>query len=197
MHEQLAKIVVALGILTVITASAVTFGLLNQAQAQSSTNSTTGANNTSSSNSTAAEVKVSIVPNAATLAEKAFSPNPLNVTVGTKVVWTNDDTTLHTVTSGTGSNDTNMGKEFDSGLSGSNVLKAKGDTFSHTFDKAGNYTYFCQVHPTMIGSVVVTSAAAGVAPEFPVNSLVIPVMIAGLVGAVVYARRSGLLSGIS
>jgi plastocyanin len=97
---------------------------------------------------------VSIVPGAATLAGKAFSPNITIVKVGGSVTWTDKDTTAsHTVTSGTGYNDANKGKEFDSGLS---TLLTFGKTFSHTFDTAGEIPYFCQIHPTMVGKVDVS-----------------------------------------
>ena len=52
-----------------------------------------------------------------------------------------------------GPNDINKEKEFDSGLS---TLIAPGKTFSHKFEKTGEFSYFCQVHPTMIGKVVVS-----------------------------------------
>jgi plastocyanin len=97
---------------------------------------------------------VSIVPGAAALADKAFSPNLINVKVGGSVTWIDKDTTAsHTVTSGTGYNDPNKGKEFDSGLS---TLLTFGKTFSHTFNTAGEIAYFCQIHPTMVGKVVVS-----------------------------------------
>ncbi len=99
------------------------------------------------------DVKVSIVPGASTLTDKAFSPNPVNVKVGQKVIWTNDDTQAHTVTSGTGSADPNMGKEFDSTIS---KLINKGESFEHTFTKAGTFPYYCQLHPTMLGKVIVS-----------------------------------------
>jgi plastocyanin len=62
----------------------------------------------------------------------------------------------HTVTSGTGPSDTSTGKQFDSGLSGPTVLIA-GKTFSHQFTKAGEFPYFCRIHPTLVGKVVVVS----------------------------------------
>lgn len=54
------------------------------------------------------------------------------------------------MTSGTGISDTNKGKEFDSGLSGPNALTTKGKTFEHTFKAAGEFPYFCQLHPTIV-----------------------------------------------
>jgi plastocyanin len=104
----------------------------------------------------AQENKASIVPGASTLADKAYSPDPIKVKAGNTVTWTNDDTSFHTVTSGTGPNDSSKGKEFDSGLSGPNALTTKGKTFSHVFDKSGEFPYFCQLHPTMVGKVVVS-----------------------------------------
>jgi plastocyanin len=97
---------------------------------------------------------VSIVPGAAALAGKAFSPNLINVKLGSSVTWTDKDTTAsHTVTSGTGYNDPNKGKEFDSGLS---TMLTFGKIFSHTFNNAGEIPYFCQIHPTMVGKVIVS-----------------------------------------
>ena len=71
----------------------------------------------------------------------AFSPATLTVPVGTTITWTNDDGTLHTVTSTT--------KVFTSaGLDG-------GGTFSYTFTSPGTYSYYCKLHPHMTGTIVV------------------------------------------
>jgi len=67
-------------------------------------------------------VKVSIVPGSSTLGDKAFSPNPVNVKVGDTVTWTNDDTQFHTVTSGSPGATGELGKVFDSKLSGPTAL---------------------------------------------------------------------------
>ena len=66
--------------------------------------------------------------------------------------WTNHDVIPHTVTSGTGPSDPNKGKEFDSGLS---TLLQPSKMFSHKFIGAGEFPYFCQLHPTMTGTVIV------------------------------------------
>ncbi len=83
---------------------------------------------------------VKIVANAGS---NSFSPNPVEVKVGETVTWINDDSGRHTVTS----KDDGV---FDSGMMG------KGQSFSFTFDKAGEYPYFCSPHPGMVGTVVVT-----------------------------------------
>lgn len=101
------------------------------------------------------EVQASIVPGASTLTDTAVSPNPIQAKVGQTVVWTNDDSAMHTVTSGKiGAAD--AGKVFDSGLQGPTALTGKGKTFEHTFDTAGEFDYHCTLHPAMTGKVIVT-----------------------------------------
>jgi len=95
--------------------------------------------------------KVSIVNGAATLGNKAFSPNLIRIKVGSTVTWTNNDNNLHTVTSGI-PNTANAGEAFDSGLT---ALIMPTKTYSHKFTNTGEFSYFCRVHPTMIGKVVV------------------------------------------
>lgn len=93
---------------------------------------------------------VSIVPGAASLDDKAFWPNPVDIKVGDTIVWTNDDISTHTITEvNQGSNITSAG--FDSGL------LSQGQNFTHTFDKARVIKYFCQLHPQMVGKVIVSS----------------------------------------
>jgi plastocyanin len=48
------------------------------------------------------------------MADKGWSPNPVNVKVGDTVTWTNDDSQAHTVKSGKDSSDPDLGKVFDS-----------------------------------------------------------------------------------
>ncbi|HET6589764.1 MAG TPA: plastocyanin/azurin family copper-binding protein [Candidatus Nitrosocosmicus sp.] len=100
------------------------------------------------------KVQATIVAGASTLTDTAYNPNPINVKVGQTVVWTNDDSAFHTVTSGTvGAAD--AGKEFDSGLAGPTALTSKGKTFEHKFDAAGEFPYHCTLHPAMVGTVIV------------------------------------------
>jgi nitrite reductase (NO-forming) len=80
---------------------------------------------------------------------KFFVPDTLTVSKGTTVTWTNDDSTLHTVTSGSAESG-NSGTEFDSSY------LAAGKTFQHQFGTAGTFDYYCTLHPYMKGKVVVT-----------------------------------------
>lgn len=152
------KSIAILGIVAVIALGAslgsLPYALVSAQQSANMTNSSSMTAASGGTNSTGGN-SVSIVPNASTLADKAFAPNPINAKVGDTITWTNKDTTFHTVTSGTGPSDTTKGKEFDSGLSGPNALTTQGKTFSHKFMTAGEFPYFCQLHPTMVGKVVV------------------------------------------
>ena len=97
--------------------------------------------------------KVTIPAGASTNPANGFSPKSTNIKVGDTVTWTNNDNTIHTVISGTGLSDANKGKDFDSGLS---ALTTTGKTYSHQFTKAGDFPYFCELHPAMIGKVTVS-----------------------------------------
>ena len=104
--------------------------------------------NISSSNNSITN-EVSIVKNAATLGDKSYSPNPITVETGNTVTWTNTDNIVHTVTSGE-PNTVNAGELFDSGLT---ALIMPSKSFSHKFIHPGEFSYFCRVHPTMVGDV--------------------------------------------
>ena len=80
---------------------------------------------------------------------KFFVPETLTVSKGTTVTWTNGDSTLHTVTSGSAESG-NSGTEFDSSY------LAAGKTFQHQFSTSGTFDYYCTLHPYMKGKVVVT-----------------------------------------
>jgi len=77
-----------------------------------------------------------------------FVPFSTSINAGDTVTWPNDDTSPHTVTSGSPAEGPD--KMFDSGL------MMAGDSFEFTFDNSGNYDYFCMVHPWMTGNVQVS-----------------------------------------
>ena len=99
-------------------------------------------------------VQASIVYGATSLTDTAYTPNPIETRVNQTVLWTNDDFTFHTVTSGSAGAD-DVGKAFDSGLAGPTALSSQGKTFKHTFDNPGEYPYFCILHPEMVGTIIV------------------------------------------
>lgn len=76
-----------------------------------------------------------------------YAPAETTVSVGGTVTWTNEDTAAHTVTSGTPT-------DGPDGIFDSSIIMS-GATFEHTFEEAGQYDYFCIVHPWMTGKVTV------------------------------------------
>ena len=75
------------------------------------------------------------------IVEFSYEPDPVVVQVGGKVIWQNEDAAPHTATADDGS--------FDTGTID------KGKLGSATFKEAGTFTYFCEIHPTMHGTVEV------------------------------------------
>lgn len=79
-----------------------------------------------------------------------FSPNPIRITTGSSVTWTNNTGLTHTSTSDTGAWDTG------------NI--AMGQTSrAISFNTPGTFTYHCSIHPSMTGSVIVSAAATATA----------------------------------
>jgi len=61
----------------------------------------------------------------------SYNPDPITVTAGTTVTWTNQETETHTVSSD--------GLLFDAYL-------VFGDSFSYTFNEPGTFSYHCDLH---------------------------------------------------
>jgi plastocyanin len=103
----------------------------------------------SASPATVQEVSIVVGSSAPTNGE-FYVPDVVETTVGSMVVWTNDDTTLHTVTSGVveGSTATSDGR-FDSSYF------SRGQQYRFVFETAGEYNYYCTLHPYMTGKVIV------------------------------------------
>ncbi len=82
---------------------------------------------------------VSIVSGASSQTTTAYAPNPVNIAVGGTVTWTNNDSTAHTSTANNGA--------WNSGAI------APGGKYTMTFTSAGAFTYYCTIHPGMVGTV--------------------------------------------
>jgi plastocyanin len=78
-----------------------------------------------------------------------YDPREVTVVQGAEVTWTNIGIAPHTVTA----KDQRWTSE----------LMQTGDTFSQTFDTIGRFDYICTLHPSMVGTIIVTDAS-GVAP---------------------------------
>lgn len=88
-------------------------------------------------------------PNDVWMDGSSFNVANLEIEAGTTVTWTNKSNMDHTVTSGTRNGD-DEGDLFDSGRI------APGGTFTYTFEDAGTYAYFCDLHSGMDAEVTVT-----------------------------------------
>lgn len=99
---------------------------------------------------TGPKVEITILEGSSVEGAPAFDPAEITVEKGSIIVWTNDDSVVHTVTSG-GVDDPNFGAFFDS-----LAIKVQ-DTFSLDTSKLelGEYQYFCTFHPYMRGTFTV------------------------------------------
>ncbi len=77
----------------------------------------------------------------------SFLPKAMTVKLGTTVTWTNRDDIPHNVVS--------TKNAFSSPILDTD------QTFAYQFQKPGSYSYFCKLHPTMTGSILVTGEASG------------------------------------
>jgi plastocyanin len=89
----------------------------------------------------AGSTMVTISSGASTQTTTAFGTNPLTIATGTTISWLNDDNTTHTSTAD--------GNQWASGDI------PPGGRFNFTLASAGRFTYHCQIHPNMIGTIVV------------------------------------------
>lgn len=98
--------------------------------------SVTNTNATSNTNSTTS----------ASVSIDNFTFSPMNVTVakGGSVTFTNNDTVSHTV-------------KLDAESTAHTVAPGSSYTLSTTSLNAGTYSYHCSIHPSMTGSITVTS----------------------------------------
>lgn len=104
-------------------------------------------NNLPSNNSPAIGNTTETNPNPQTynidIAGFAFAPSTLNIKVGDVVIWTNSDSVIHKIAS-------------DSGTELQSSSLSNGQTYTHTFNTAGTYTYHCSIHIAMKGTVIVS-----------------------------------------
>lgn len=104
----------------------------NQVQNTQSTSTENSDNSTSTKQQTSKEHSISIT-------NFAFNPASLTVNKGDTVVWTNNDSAPHQI-SGGGINSTIMGKT---------------ESYSLTLTTTGTIDYYCSIHPSMRGTIIV------------------------------------------
>jgi cytochrome c oxidase subunit II len=124
----------------------------NQSQSATTSTGTSSAATTPATTTAAAAAATLTIPmGAATPGNPAYEPASLTVKKGDAIDVVNKDSSPHTVTSGTGLEDPNAGKMFDT-----SIINAAASAQLATADlEAGEYDYHCAVHPFMTGTLKV------------------------------------------
>ena len=128
----------------------------NQSQSATTSTGTSSASTTpttpaATTTSSTAAATLTIPTGAATPGNPAYEPASLTVKKGDAIDVVNKDSSPHTVTSGTGVEDPNAGKMFDT-----SIINAAASAQIATADlEAGEYDYHCAVHPFMTGKITV------------------------------------------
>jgi cytochrome c oxidase subunit 2 len=126
----------------------------NQSQSATTSTGTSSAATTpaaTTTSSAAAAATLTIPMGASTPGNPAYEPASLTVKKGDAIDVVNKDSSPHTVTSGTGLEDPNAGKMFDT-----SIINAAASAQIATADlEAGEYDYHCSVHPFMTGTLKV------------------------------------------
>ena len=104
-----------------------------------------------------------------------FSPDPVNITTGTTVRWTNQDAVSHTSTS-------------DGAVWNSGTLN-NGQQFSYTFNTPGSYPYHCNFHPAMLGTINVSDPGAHVPSMSTYGLILLSMLFVGTSVWFIYRRQ--------
>ena len=127
--KQFASFKRSLGVLIAIASVMILFGTVSQAQHESGSGKLV---RTAAGTDAAPQVMID---------NFVYSPVPLTVKVGTTVTWINHDDIPHTV-------DSTQGKFKSAPLD-------TDDKFEFKFTEAGEYPFYCRIHPKMTGKIIV------------------------------------------
>ncbi|WP_458745078.1 cupredoxin domain-containing protein [Candidatus Nitrosocosmicus sp. T] len=98
------------------------------------------------------KVEVKILQGSATQGNPAYGPDPASATSDALVTWVNEDTVPHTATSGTGPEDPETAKLFDTSI----IMPAAKASVPAEKMGPGEHDYYCTVHPFMKGKITIT-----------------------------------------
>jgi len=98
------------------------------------------------------KVEVQILAGSATQGNPAYGPDPASASSDALVTWINEDTVPHTATSGSGPQDPESGKLFDTSI----IMPAAKASVPAEKIGAGEHPYHCTVHPFMQGTITIT-----------------------------------------
>ncbi len=95
-------------------------------------------------NTSTASAPVGPIGYAVAMVDNAYDPVGIEIRAGDSITWNNAGELPHTVTA--------RNESFDSGF------LMNGDVWTIQFDEAGEFEYFCTIHPEMVGTVTVVAA---------------------------------------
>lgn len=136
MKDQKKLLYVIIAVVAVIV-----IGVIMAGGKKTNTASTTPAKSSSSSK---ADTASAVATMSIDIKDYMFGPMVTKVKVGDTVTWTNKDAVHHNIVADTASADAPNGPLF-----------GQNETFSFKFTKAGSFSYHCDPHPYMHGTVVV------------------------------------------
>lgn len=139
--KQAISLVVGVVIIAAVAAGAML--LMKSDEASNSETNATATTNEQKKQRSDANQAVQTEDNAVIIQDFKYGPETITVKAGTTVTWTNQDTIRHNVVT-----------DGEDGPNG--PLLAQGESYSFTFDTPGTYEYYCQPHPYMKATVVVT-----------------------------------------
>ena len=98
------------------------------------------------------KVEVKILQGSSTQGNPAYEPEPASAPSDALVTWVNEDTVPHTATGGTGPEDPESGKLFDTSI----IMPAAKASVPAEKMGPGEHDYHCTVHPFMKGKITIT-----------------------------------------
>jgi plastocyanin len=123
----------------------------NQTTAAGGGNQTTAAGGAGGGGATAGGPTINILEGASIQGSPDYDPEELTASAGAEVTVVNQDTVLHSATSGTGPQDPESAQLFDTSL----INAGESATLSLAQVTPGQHDYYCIVHPFMTGKIVV------------------------------------------
>jgi plastocyanin len=118
---------------------------------------TTESGESATTKTTAAGTTITILAGSSVQGSPDYEPEDAKVPLNDNIVWVNKDTVPHTATSGTGAEDPNSAKVFDTSIINGGEESAPQQL---TGVKEGDEVpYYCQVHPYMTSKLIVTAAS--------------------------------------
>jgi plastocyanin len=108
------------------------------------------------SETTAGGTTITIPSGASVQGNPDYEPDEAEVPLNGNIVWVNKDTVPHTATSGTGAEDPNSGKIFDTSIINGGE---ESSPVQITGVKEGDeIPYYCQVHPYMTSKLTLVAS---------------------------------------